>query len=506
MPISVTCASCGKRLKARDELAGKRLPCPNCGQKVVVPAPKEDSDEYLLQPERPSEEETPSEQSAAKDENASEEPAKPARPAPRVPAAPRPKAAPPLPPLTSNEPPAWLRHLHWLLALAMLPLAFSLLSKSAGRRGLRETTGSNHREAVRGTARPGPEKTHPSRGAERGQNNKRRCSPGFAGAEAGCAFLPHGTLLHWGFAAGSAVLFMTFFLLLSAHKTAEPLQLLTIGLFTATVGLVLLLLLQVLAHLSQGVWLRGGNIVVLIFYIVKLIGYSYAAVLDPENGFFLSFIGFTVGVGFCEEACKAIPLLWAYRRPTDQGWRKAFLWGLASGAGFGIAEGIMYSGDYYNGVSGPGIYLVRFLSCVALHAVWTGSVGIMLDQHQGLIQAAETWYDYLFRLVLIVGVQMTLHGLYDTLLKKEMNGYALAVAAASFLYLAYQISQVHSGDDAAAKDALLANTNGAGRRCREDSRHDRAANFARAACSAALRVRLWTCAYFFLTASKPARK
>jgi hypothetical protein len=48
-----------------------------------------------------------------------------------------------------------------------------------------------------------------------------------------------------------------------------------------------------------------------------------------------------------------------------------------------------------------------------------------------------------------------LHGLYDTLLKKEMDGVALGVAVASFLYLAFQISRVHSGDDEAARKELL---------------------------------------------------
>jgi hypothetical protein len=31
MPMTVTCASCGKRLTVRDELAGKKLKCPGCG-------------------------------------------------------------------------------------------------------------------------------------------------------------------------------------------------------------------------------------------------------------------------------------------------------------------------------------------------------------------------------------------------------------------------------------------------------------------------------------------
>ena len=41
-------------------------------------------------------------------------------------------------------------------------------------------------------------------------------------------------------------------------------------------------------------------------------------------------------------------------------------------------------------------------------------------------------------LVLIVGIPTVLHGLYDTLLKKELNAGALAVALASFGWLAWQ--------------------------------------------------------------------
>src|SRR5262249_7395782 len=34
-----------------------------------------------------------------------------------------------LPPLTTNDPPLWRRHLHWLLVLALIPLVVSLLGK-----------------------------------------------------------------------------------------------------------------------------------------------------------------------------------------------------------------------------------------------------------------------------------------------------------------------------------------------------------------------------------------
>jgi len=38
MPISVTCDNCGKALKVKDEWAGKRAKCPQCGNTFTVPA------------------------------------------------------------------------------------------------------------------------------------------------------------------------------------------------------------------------------------------------------------------------------------------------------------------------------------------------------------------------------------------------------------------------------------------------------------------------------------
>jgi RsiW-degrading membrane proteinase PrsW (M82 family) len=356
-----------------------------------------------------------------------------------------------LPPLTTNEPPLWLRHLHWLLVLALLPLALSLL----GDKG-REEQEKRIDETIE--QQPPEVQLQIEEVAEKMKKGEAHIGDVFAllpQHKMKGALLPYNSFAHWGFAFAAAALFMTFFLLLASQKTANPFHLLAYGFFTATVGILLLLLLQVLANWSQGFWLRGGNIIVVIFYIVKFIGFSYQAALDPENGFFLSFMGFTLGVGFCEEVCKALPLLWHYRRPSSQSWRTAFLWGLASGAGFGISEGILYSSRHYNGFSGVEMYVVRFISCVALHALWTGSVGITLHQKQYLIQEDLSWYEYIPRLVVIVGVPMVLHGLYDTLLKKDMNAGALGVAVLSFLFLAFQIGRLHGEDDAEARKAML---------------------------------------------------
>src|SRR5262249_60631774 len=61
-------------------------------------------------------------------------PASPPPPSPTAPKVPTKRPPPPaasMPPLKSNEPPLWLRHLHWLLVLALIPLAMSLLQKQS---------------------------------------------------------------------------------------------------------------------------------------------------------------------------------------------------------------------------------------------------------------------------------------------------------------------------------------------------------------------------------------
>ena len=254
------------------------------------------------------------------------------------------------------------------------------------------------------------------------------------------AFLPRETSTHWIFAILAGGIFMGLGLLLLPAKTTKPLHVFLAGLFTGTGGVLLLLLVQMIASSMRGrIIIPRGLISMIIFGTLKLIQLSYDAANNPETNFFLSAFGFTFGVGLCEELCKALPLIWHYRTRATLDWRGACLWGFLSGVGFGVSEAIMYSADYYNGILGGDIYLVRFVSCVALHGIWAAAAGIFIWKHQNLIQDAENWYNVLFNAVVLVSAPMVLHGFYDTLLKKDMSGYALGVAVISFAWLVYQI-------------------------------------------------------------------
>jgi ribosomal protein S27E len=251
------------------------------------------------------------------------------------------------------------------------------------------------------------------------------------------ALLSRDSWFHWLFAAVSGVVFALLFLGLFRSYMHAMGGAIVAGVFTATIGIILLLGLQLAAFASAGIGLRGfgrrAGILALIFLAVKAIGYSYRCALEPGAGFVSSFMGFTLGVGICEEICKILPVIVYMATATNVSWQSSCLVGLASGVGFGVSEGIMYSSNYYNGISGGDIYLVRFISCVALHSVWTGAGAVLLYFNQDNLQS--DWSDIIMILALTLGIPIILHGLYDTLLKQNMPAMALLTAVVSVAWL-----------------------------------------------------------------------
>jgi len=250
------------------------------------------------------------------------------------------------------------------------------------------------------------------------------------------AHLSKESWAHWLYAFISAGVFLAVAMFLFEKGTANSKQLLGVGATTATLGIISLLLIQLAASLTNGYLFRGNIAIMIAFYILKFIAFSYQCASDPSNGFILSFFGYTFGVGLCEELVKAAPVLLRMRSPKGIDWRGACVWGLASGVGFGVAEGIMYSSDSYNGVHTFGVYLVRFVSCVALHAVWSAAVGITIWHQRKKLAGDLDWKELTLVVLIALAGPMTLHGLYDTMLKRDMAVWALVTALASFGWLA----------------------------------------------------------------------
>ena len=438
MSIDFQCA-CGKTLRAPEAAQGKRARCPRCGAISVVPASapvpsagQAPTDEYELKEMEPLR--TPAAASTR------------LMPVVQAPARPTYKAAAPSSPSLSISRPGVRRFSYLLLPLLLIPLILSAFQPHENIGDKIAQTVAAHPE-VADQLKPFVDANGDLVVAEDHEN---QFFAAFPNDRLEGALLAHESQAHWLLALGFAGAYLAFLIVAFPLAARHFKGLLFAGIFTGTAGIILLLIFQFAAFHMPLIIPRG--IISLVFLIIKLIGYSYSLADDPNNGFLLSFIGFTCGVGLCEEVTKAIPLLFRIK-PTpgedDPTWNSLFLWGLASGIGFGIAEGIMYSGHYYNGIEGPQMYLVRFLSCVVLHAMWAGAVGISVYRRQGDLLGAGDHWTYSFRVVQIVAIPMVLHGLYDTLLKKEHDGPALVVAVATFAWLAYQIETQRRREPAA---------------------------------------------------------
>lgn len=419
MTIRIQCDHCGKGLKAPDGLAGKTASCPNCTALLRIPDPPVDLSVPVasiastpVAPTRPSAASLQSLQSELSPKPVS----RPSRPAPVA------------------EPPTILargRFFYWLFALSLIPLALSLLGAS-----------DDVAERLAQTLKAHPEVGRQLEGSK--SLTKETLLSKLPDGKIDGAHLSYDSWMHWLYAVIATAVFFGVIWLIFIPGDATPKQILTVGLATATFGIIFLLGVQWIAAATGGWYMTGASIITLLFYIIKFIGFSYSAAMDPDTGFLLSFLGFTFGVGLCEELTKALPVIFYIRGGSKLDWRGACLWGLASGVGFGIAEGIMYSSEHYNGIAASGTYLVRFVSCVGLHAIWGASVGIMVWRRRDWLQSDCEWGELWASLLYVLAVPMVLHGLYDTMLKKDMQGAALLVAVASFAWLITLTEWTHS--------------------------------------------------------------
>jgi hypothetical protein len=249
------------------------------------------------------------------------------------------------------------------------------------------------------------------------------------------AHLPYRTWRHWLYGLVSAAGFVGVILLLFRARLQQLSQLLVAVAFTSCAGLLFLHLIHWMASLADESWSGVGNVFWIFFYLVKFAAYSYRGVLDSDVGLFSAWFGFTVGVGLCEEVLKIAPVYAALKTRDDMDWHAALLWGLASGVGMGVAEAIVYAGDFDNGSAETQMYLVRFIASVALQAVWGGAGGMLLWAAQGVFDESLAMYEWVFQVGRILLLPIVLHGLFDTLLRRGLPGMAMLAALASFVGL-----------------------------------------------------------------------
>ena len=324
------------------------------------------------------------------------------------------------------------RYLYWLLLLVLIPLAWSTFDKNS------DDGNKSFLNRLQQTVKDHPE-IEPKLEALPENASLAQLMSVLPNHKLDGALLPSDTMAHWGMALLSAAGFLVAVLLLFPLGHAKWYHMAAIALFTGTIGIIALLAFQWVAINMSGRILIPRSAFGLLITLVQLIGLSYRCALDPSSNVILSALGFTAGVGFCEEVCKALPMVLKARRSGFASWRGAMLWGLMSGVGFGVSEGITYSSDYYNGIFGAEIYWVRFVSCVGLHAIWAAAVGVTIFRRQDTLRGGNHPLEWIMRMATIVIVPMILHGLYDTLLKQKHDLYALGIALVSFAWLAIQI-------------------------------------------------------------------
>ena len=263
MPISVQCSGCGQRLKANDGLAGRRLPCPKCRHEILIPERQiEDEAAALLLMDEPA---APATRPVPPIRHPDVAPA--STPAPRQIVKPSPAPVASLPPLKSTEPPFWLRHLHWLLMLALVPLIVSLMHKKGDEddliRRLDESIDNAPPEVQAQIIRK-------LIAAEEGKADLDDVIVLLPRQRLIGAALSRNSLWHWAFAAVAAALFLGFCVLLATGGVADPRHLLGVGLFTGTIGILFLIIVQALAEWSQGVWPHGRSILIIFLYIAQV--------------------------------------------------------------------------------------------------------------------------------------------------------------------------------------------------------------------------------------------
>ena len=336
---------------------------------------------------------------------------------------PDPQAAPPEPlvkeppaPVADNKSP-W-EYVYWLLALAFFPLAITLAQPDDNIQRRYEKALADNPDVKK---RLEDEKSRREEAWEPPLTLDEVINA-FPGKKLDkLAFLPRDTSMHYLYAAVSSGVFLGLFFCFFTPGTAKPWHLVLVGLFTGTFGIAGMLIIH------------GVGIPTLLIHV------GLMAKEETMSDFLACWAGFTFGVGLIEEACKIFPLFFLLLCKKSLTWRTAVLWGLASGVGFGVNEGILYSETFYNGITSSMQYVVRFVSCVALHAIWSASAGVSLYHTQNLINQFTEWYEKLVVMLRVLIVVMFLHGLFDALLTREMKAPALLVAAASIIWLGCQI-------------------------------------------------------------------
>lgn len=201
-------------------------------------------------------------------------------------------------------------------------------------------------------------------------------------------FLASNTLCYIGFAAYFSALWALFFF--SVFKTPQANHRDAVSLFFLTPFI--------------------AGIVISLAQLTPVLSTFYAWSINRSVLFRLT--GNFLAVGIIEETCKAFPVYLQVRRPGRILQPKtAMLYGMISGLGFGIYEGIIYQMGINRGQGVDQAYFLNILRLTSLpffHAIWAGISGYFLGF--SMLHGSKRWA---LRIIAIM-FPAALHALYNT--------------------------------------------------------------------------------------------
>src|SRR5688572_475543 len=161
--------------------------------------------------------------------------------------------------------------------------------------------------------------------------------------------------------------------------------------------------------------------------------------LFKSSSQFNHMLAFIFGIALPEELCKALPLFVLLKKSDPLPPQVMLFYGLMSGLGFGIYEGVDYQMErnFRYASSGGEYYLLNVLRLTTLpflHAMWTGIAGYFIG-FAGLYPRRQRGL-----MIIGVGVPVLLHGLYNSFNQTIIGlGFALLTVLVLNLYLARSV-------------------------------------------------------------------
>lgn len=268
-------------------------------------------------------------------------------------------------------------------------------------------------------------------------------------------WLPAITAWHYVLALLASLLFLWAIPFLFGGAREDAKSRLGIFLFTGGIGMLVLHGIHWLAVKSRYYAFDGTIDASFFWHLIRLIDVSNTLVDSEDVSFPVRLFACTVGTGLPEEFVKIIPVCFVLQSRVLADWKDAMIAGLVSGAAFGIAEGIVYSEHRYNGVASIEMYATRFISCVGIHAAWTGIAAILIERKRQAVFVNENVFINIIMILVYISPLMFVHGLYNAFVFSDMPALALLVDLLSVGLLSFIIHRKQAESRATTlRDAL----------------------------------------------------